>query len=209
MRRNGIGGSKVDGDRRRQAQRTEVDGVAVAFTDYFGDCVGLAGVGTAEDVGVAAGLSEIGSSPSSADYLDEGVVSWALDRIHEMIERSVARMKVDALPIPLIAVGGGAFLVPDSISGIGEVIRLEHGGVANAVGAAIAQVSGEVDQVFSGLGREEALERASSIARDRAISAGADPEHLHVVDIEDLPLAYLPGDARRVRVKVVGETVSS
>ena len=89
------------------------------------------------------------------------------------------------------------------------MIRLEHGSVANAVGAAIAQVSGEVDQVFSGLGREEALERASSIARNRAIAAGANSENLRVVDVEDLPLAYLPGDARRVRVKVVGETVSS
>ncbi|GIT52226.1 MAG: hypothetical protein Ct9H300mP15_24390 [Gemmatimonadota bacterium] len=46
------------------------------------------------------------------------------------------------------------------------------------------------------------------IARDRAIEAGAERENLRVVDVEDLPLAYLPGDARRVRVKVVGETVS-
>ena len=164
---------------------------------------------TATDVGVAAGLSQIGSSPASTDSIDEPVVNWAMDRIHEMIETNVDRMKVDAIPLPLLAVGGGAFLVPDSIPGISEVIRLEHGSVANAVGAAIAQVSGEVDQVFSGLGREEALERASSIARDRAIAAGADREHLRVVDLEDLPLAYLPGDARRVRVKVVGETVSS
>ena len=117
-------------------------------------------------------------------------------------------MKVDALPIPLLAVGGGAFLVPNSIPGISEVIQPEHGAVANAVGAAIAQVSGEVDQVFSGIGREEALERASDIARDRAAAAGANRDDLRIVDIEDLPLAYLPGDARRVRVKVVGETAS-
>ena len=164
---------------------------------------------TATDVGVAAGLSRIGTSPASTDSIDEPVISWAMNRIHEMIEKNVDRMKVDAAPLPLLAVGGGAFLVPDSIPGISEVIRLEHGSVANAVGAAIAQVSGEVDQVFSGLRREEALERASSIARNRAIAAGADSENLRVVDVEDLPLAYLPGDARRVRVKVVGETVSS
>ena len=131
-----------------------------------------------------------------------------MDKIHEMIVTNVDRMKVDALPIPLLAVGGGAFLVPNSIPGISEVIQLEHGAVANAVGAAIAQVSGEVDQVFSGIGREEALERASDIARDRAAAAGANRDDLRIIDIEDLPLAYLPGDARRVRAKVVGETAS-
>ncbi len=35
--------------------------------------------------------------------------------------------------------------------------------------------------------------------------AGADAETLSVVDVEDLPLAYLPGDSRRVHVRVVGE----
>jgi len=80
-----------------------------------------------------------------------------------------------------------------------------HADVANAVGAAIAQVSGEVDQVFSGLGRERALEDATRIARARAVAAGAAEETLEVVEAEDLPLAYLPGDALRVRVRVVGE----
>jgi len=197
------GGSLVDTEHHTVGPVSVGYGLTTEALVFGGDQL------TATDVGVAAGLSKIGSAPPSTDSIDEPVISWAMDRIHEMIETNVDRMKVDAIPLPLLAVGGGAFLVPDSIPGISEVIRLEHGSVANAVGAAIAQVSGEVDQVFSGLGREEALERASSIARDRAIAAGADREHLRVVDLEDLPLAYLPGDARRVRVKVVGETVSS
>jgi hypothetical protein len=84
------------------------------------------------------------------------------------------------------------------------VLHVPHAAVANAVGAAIAQVSGEVDQVFSGMSREEALAVAEVAARGRAVEAGADPETVEVVDVEDLPLAYLPGDARRVRVRVVG-----
>ena len=38
-----------------------------------------------------------------------------------------------------------------------------------------------------------------------AVAAGARAETIEVVDVEDVPLAYLPGNATRVRVKVVGE----
>jgi N-methylhydantoinase A/oxoprolinase/acetone carboxylase beta subunit len=121
-----------------------------------------------------------------------------------MLEEAVDRMKTDAKPEPLIAVGGGAFLVPEAMSGISEVVRVEHQGVANAVGAAIAEVSGEVDQVWSGVGREEAIDRATELARERAVAGGAAADTLRVVEVEDLPLAYLPGNALRVRVRVVG-----
>jgi hypothetical protein len=40
------------------------------------------------------------------------------------------------------------------------------------------------------------------------VDAGADEATLQVVDTEDIPLAYLPGDALRVRVRVVGEAAA-
>ena len=82
---------------------------------------------------------------------------------------------------------------------------MANGGVANALGAAIAQVSGEVDQVFQGMGREAAMKRAWEIAAERAIRAGADPASIVLVDQEDIPIAYLPGDSLRVRARVVGD----
>jgi len=36
------------------------------------------------------------------------------------------------------------------------------------------------------------------------VASGADPTMVEVIEVEDLPLAYLPGDARRIRVRVVG-----
>jgi len=77
--------------------------------------------------------------------------------------------------------------------------------VANAVGAAIAQVSGEVDQIFQNLPRDEAIGRARRLAEEQAVIAGAEPATLTLVEVEDLPLAYLPGNSLRVRVRVVGE----
>ena len=48
-----------------------------------------------------------------------------------------------------MAVGGGSILLPDELAGFGAVHRPENFAVANAVGAAIAQVSGELDRVYS------------------------------------------------------------
>lgn len=159
---------------------------------------------TMTDIAVAAGLAQIGD-PERVGQLDRALVASAVARSAEMVAEAVDRMKVDAAPLPLIAVGGGAFLVPERIEGISEVVRVGHQAVANAVGAAIAQVSGEVDQIFSETSRQAALDGAQRLAEDRAVRAGADAASLSTVEVEDLPIAYLPGHSLRVRVRVVGD----
>lgn len=86
-----------------------------------------------------------------------------------------------------------------------QVIRVERGDCANAVGAAIAQVSGEVDQIFRDLTRREAIAAATRLARQRAVTAGADAATLKTIEMEDMPLSYLPGNSLRVRVRMVGD----
>ncbi len=159
---------------------------------------------TATDIAVAAGLIDLGDR-RRVESLPGDLVTGAIARMHAMIEEGVDRMKTDAGAEPLIAVGGGCFLVPERISGISEVIHVEHQAVANAVGAAIAQVSGEVDRIFQDLSRDAAIARARELAEAQAANAGADPRTLTTVEVEDLPLAYLPGNSLRVRVRVVGE----
>jgi N-methylhydantoinase A/oxoprolinase/acetone carboxylase beta subunit len=159
---------------------------------------------TATDVAVGLGLVDLGDR-SRLRTVDRGALEAARATMAAMLEEAVDRMKTDSAPEPLIAVGGGAFLVPGTMTRISEVIHVMHQGVANAVGAAIAQVSGEVDQVWSGVAREEAIHQATELAREKAVSGGAAADGLRVVEVEDLPLAYLPGNALRVRVRVVGD----
>ena len=125
--------------------------------------------------------------------------------MHADIADAVDRMLASLDPVPLIAVGGGAFLVPERLPGISEVLRVPHAGVANALGAAIAQVSGEVDQIYQEMTREAALAAAAEAAKQRAAAAGADPASLAVVDQEDIPIAYMPGNSLRVRLRVAGD----
>lgn len=75
------------------------------------------------------------------------------------------------------------------------------------MGSAISQVSGQIERVFSldKLGRAETLEVTKGLATEEAIKAGADPDSIQIVEVEDVPLAYLPGNATRVRVKAVGD----
>jgi len=163
---------------------------------------------TLTDIAVAAGLLDLGDR-QRVSGLSANLVKRVIDGVHAMVDEGVDRMKTDASPIPLIAVGGGSFLIPERLAGISEVVHVPHHAVANAVGAAIAQVSGEVDQIFQNLTRDEALARAQSLAEEKAITAGADPASLKVVEMEDLPIAYLPGNSLRTRVKVVGDIASS
>ena len=162
---------------------------------------------TLTDIGVAAGLADIGDK-SLVAHLPSAQVKAVLQRVRAMLEENIDRMKTQAADATLVAVGGGAFLVPEQLAGCERVLRVEHASVANAVGAAIAQVSGESDQVFSGLTREQAMGQARELAEQRAVLAGADRATLKLVDIEDLPIAYLPGNALRVRARVIGDIAS-
>ncbi len=159
---------------------------------------------TATDIAVAAGQVDIGDRSRVAD-LDPAFVRRTVETMHAMVADAVDRMKLDGQPTPLIAVGGGAFLIPETLPGISKVVKVEHSAVANAVGAAIAQVSGEVDRIFRGKSRDEAIALARAEAIEQAVRSGADPASIVVVDVEDLPIAYLAGNTLRTRVRVVGD----
>jgi N-methylhydantoinase A/oxoprolinase/acetone carboxylase beta subunit len=87
------------------------------------------------------------------------------------------------------------------------VIKPDHYPVANAIGAAIAQVGGETDRVFSleKLTRNQALDQVKEEAINKALAAGADPSTVQIVEVEEVPLAYLPSNAIRMHVKAVGD----
>jgi hypothetical protein len=52
--------------------------------------------------------------------------------------------KISPENIPVILVGGSAFITPNTLSGASKVVKPNWSGVANAIGAATAHVSGVV-----------------------------------------------------------------
>lgn len=160
---------------------------------------------TATDVMVAAGRAEIGV-PSRVRHLDASVVTAVEDYIENAVNAAVDRVKTSAAAVPVIVVGGGSILLHRRVEGASEMVRPEHSAVANAIGAAIAQVGGACDRVFSldAMSRAEALEAAREDAADRAVAAGADRRTIDFLDIDEVPLGYLPGNATRITVRAVG-----
>jgi len=159
---------------------------------------------TATDVVAGLGLADVGDASKVAG-VDKGRLETAKAKIDEMVHNAVERMRVSPDPIPILAVGGGSILMPEMMGDL-KVVRPNHYSVANAVGAAIGQISGEVDRIFSlaSTTREAALAEARIEATNKAIAAGAHPDSIELLDQEDVPLAYLPGGATRIRLKVVG-----
>ena len=160
---------------------------------------------TATDIAVAAGTAQIGDA-ARLDDLSRDLVATANDRLHAIVEDGIDRLKTQAGAAQLVLVGGGSVLIGRPLEGISEVIRPALASVANAIGAAIAQVGGETDHIYryEDIGRDAALADARDRASAAAIAAGADAATIAIIDQEELPLAYVPGGAVRVRVKAVG-----
>lgn len=161
---------------------------------------------TSSDIAVAAGYAKMGN-PAGIEGLDPIMVSKGVDAMHHIVETAVDRMKTSSEPVPLILVGGGSVLINRDIPGTSDTIIPENASVANAIGAAIAQIGGEIDKVYSyeALGREATIAQAREDAIEQAVAAGAEKNTVEIVDIEEVPLAYVPGGAVRLRVKAVGE----
>jgi N-methylhydantoinase A/oxoprolinase/acetone carboxylase beta subunit len=160
---------------------------------------------TATDIAVATGRARIGEAARVQD-VDPAFARRCLAVIDQRLAAAADRARVSPEGIAIVAVGGGSILMPPMLGTL-EVIRPEHFAVANAIGAAIAQTSGEVDRIYSleTMSREAALGDAENQARSKAVAAGALPGSIEVTEREDVPLAYLRGNATRVRVKVVGD----
>ncbi len=140
-------------------------------------------------------------------HLSEEFCNRVFEKMTEMLEDAIDQMKTSSKEVPLILSGGGSIIVSTSLKGVSEVIRPPHYDAANAIGAALGQVSGEIERIYSlsQMSREQAIQDARKLAAEEAMKAGADVNTISIVSVEDIPLAYLPGNALLIQVKAVGD----
>jgi DUF917 family protein len=161
---------------------------------------------TATDVVVAAGSTSNVGDKSLVSGIGQSIIQGAQSAIKKMLQNYLDAMKTSSQDIPVYLVGGGSILAPDVLAGISQVHRFPHFDVANAVGAAIAQISGIVDSFEDTSTRTIVQVRADVEARAiaRAIASGADPHRVAIVESEVIPIAYTSGRCR-FYVKAAGD----
>lgn len=161
---------------------------------------------TTSDIVVAMGKGQLGN-PDLVKDLPREVVESARKGIKKMLESVIEQMKVSAAPVHVLLVGGGALLVTEDLDGVDKCIRPIHQGAANAVGAAIAKVSGDIDIVEIPNGRSEAelMEAARQKAIDLAVKKGAYRRDVRIVEVNKMPLPYTHNGAMRIQIRAVGQ----
>ncbi|HEY0622902.1 hydantoinase/oxoprolinase family protein [Sphingomonas sp.] len=161
---------------------------------------------TASDVAVAAGKAAFGDA-GKLPGLSAAAVAAVWDRFQAMLEDGVDRMKTTRGDVTILAVGGGNFLIADNLKGAAKVVRPPHAAVANAVGAAIAQVGAQVEQIvaYDQTPRATAIEQMRADVTARVAAAGGDPRTIQIVEVDEVFLSYLPGRAAQLRVRAVGD----
>jgi len=163
---------------------------------------------TTTDIAVRLGLADVGDSTLVA-HIDEAFAKAVQEEISSLLEQAIDKMKTSSEDVSLVLVGGGGIIVPEKIRGVSTIVKSEYGGVANAIGASIAQISGQYEQIYiySKEPREESLKDAQNKAVKQAVLAGALEDTIELVEVEETPLAYHPENATRLKVKVVGKMV--
>ncbi|KAJ6560376.1 hypothetical protein B0H19DRAFT_1260986 [Mycena capillaripes] len=163
-------------------------------------------VATATDYAVASqSLTHIGDANLVPTAVKEEIPDYTAV-VTQMLERIIDSMKTTDADIPVLLVGGGAILAPNTLRGASRVVKPEFSGVANAIGAAIARVSGTIDTMVSTADRtmHTVLEGISKMAIDKAVDNGAIRESVKIAEIDSIPLQYIANKSR-VIVKAIGD----
>lgn len=108
---------------------------------------------TVTDVIYAKGGCAIGKYAIDSDVARVKVSTHTISEVENgiatLLGTVVDETKTEAGPVDIILVGGGTFLVPPAIQGVGHIYRPNYGHVANAVGAAMARVSHKIDHIVA------------------------------------------------------------
>lgn len=193
-------------DDKRAASECEIGPDSVGFRLPDEAFMFGGGMITASDIAQQSGRAQFENTRQELP-LSEPQVSTVLHAMDSLIEDGLDRVKLSKGQVPVILVGGGSVIAPSSLRGASEVLRPEHAAVANAIGAAFAQVGAEAESVVSydEVSREQAIADIKQTATTQVIAAGACQASVKIIDIDEIYLSYMPGNQVQLRVKAVGD----
>lgn len=171
---------------------------------------------TVHDIAVNSGRLtknyDIFETPYATDMdkvneLPDKLVNDAWLAVKNRVEQTIDEMKTSPEDIPAVMVGGGSTVVPKDYDGTSETNHPDHFEVAGALGATIAEISAYAENVIdlNHIDREEGLQQTKEMALNNLVRNGASRESAEVLDVEEIPFTYMPGEREKMRVKVKGK----
>jgi hypothetical protein len=109
----------------------------------------------------------------------------------------VKKMQGTNSNLPIILVGGGASLLP-RIWLDKRCLIPSHASIANAYGAALAEITATIDTTVALDQREAVMEKLKNEAIRKLADLGGDLGSARFVDIQIIPYHYMPGMRARV-----------
>lgn len=152
---------------------------------------------TLTDIALKLGITMIKGSQVENISLSQSSCQQVMEEAKGQVKKLIEKIGIGETDLPVVMIGGGSSL-----------FEMYHNppfaSVANAYGAAMAEVSYTVDTVVCLEKREEMLEKLSNEAINGAISKGASRERVTIVDQKIIPYHYVPGHKSRVVVTASG-----
>ncbi len=169
---------------------------------FGGNCL------TLTDVALVLGYIAIDLSNPPRDAVSSEQGRAVFDQVRDRIQELTVKIRGEYKDIPIVFVGGGSSLLPSDF--FQEDRRLpDFFNVANAYGAALAEISGTIDATVSLQNRSEMLDKLGAQARQKAMDQGADRGTLKLVDQQIIPYSYAPNQMARVIIRYSGKRKSA
>ena len=139
---------------------------------------------------------------------DIGITREQALAVFEYVRNKVVKL-IDAMKgpykdLPVVLVGGGAGLFSDTFFDSNARVP-DFSAVANAYGAAVAQISATIDTVVCMDNRDDMIAQLERAACERAAERGAQCPTIKIVNKEIIPYSYVPGNKARVMITAAGD----
>lgn len=157
---------------------------------------------TLTDVSIKIGKLNIYGADKNKVNLTQKDIEEIINIVKNKINYLENRIKGSKQNLKVVIVGGGAQLFDSSIFGPNYIIP-DYAHVANAYGAALAEVSAQIDRTISLNNRESIINSLHEEAITLARQNGA-IKNLRIIEQQIIPYNYMPNNMARVIITAAG-----
>ena len=158
---------------------------------------------TLTDFAIKRGYLNIKDADKDKIKLNEHEIKNIIALIKEKINYLEKRIKGHNNNINIVLVGGGSQLFESNIFGSNYIIP-KYAHVANAYGAALAEISVQIDKTISLSDRDNIIEKLQKEAIESTKQKGA-KRYLRIINQQIIPYSYMPNNMARVIITAAGK----